>query len=240
MNPQPSLITQHDHIESTRHPDSRMRILPLRQWVIWAVALPVVLLLALPGSTTHAGGPSQELPYDEAEAQSIDRHLMCPVCPAETIDQAQVEISRQMRAIVREMLAAGASRQEILDFFVARYGVNVLAAPPKSGINLLAWALPVAGVLAAMVGVFLVLRSMVFCGGASAADQLLPDQLPADPELGPYLETVDRELALTAGAGARIIDMPLTIPHPSSEDEAIGASNQDGGGVEDPGEGNTA
>ena len=59
--------------------------------------------------------------------------LMCPVCPAETIDQAQVEISFQMRAVVREMLAEGRTREEILDYFVDRYGADILAAPPKVG-----------------------------------------------------------------------------------------------------------
>ena len=228
-------------VGNSRRPGSRMRTLPLQEWIIWAAGLAVLLLLALPGSTAHAVGPGQELPYDEAEAQSIDRNLMCPVCPAETIDQAQVEISRQMRAIVREMLAAGASRQEVLDFFVARYGVDVLAAPPKSGVNLVAWALPVAGVLAALVGVLFILRSMVLRGGASAAN------LPvADAELEPYLDAVDRELALPVSGAAGLANAPRTVPAPappslsSNEDGAAGASTHDGGGVEDPGEGETA
>ena len=85
---------------------------------------------------------------------------MCPVCPAETIDQAQVEISFQMRAIIREMLAEGRTRDEILDFFVDRYGPDILAAPPKSGRNLLAWILPIVGVAIGLAGVFLVIRAM--------------------------------------------------------------------------------
>ncbi|GIT01538.1 MAG: hypothetical protein CM1200mP27_01630 [Chloroflexota bacterium] len=54
--------------------------------------------------------------FSEREAQNIDQMIMCPVCPAETIDQAQVQISQQMRQIVREMLAEGKERQEILSF----------------------------------------------------------------------------------------------------------------------------
>ena len=42
--------------------------------------------------------------FSESQAQGIDRMIMCPVCPAETIDQAQVEISRQMRVMVRGLL----------------------------------------------------------------------------------------------------------------------------------------
>ena len=62
----------------------------------------------------------------------------------------------------------------------------------------------------------------------------------SDQELEPYLEVVDRELALPAVGGARISKAPLTIPVAFGEDGAGEASNQDGGGVEDPGEGETA
>jgi cytochrome c-type biogenesis protein CcmH len=165
-----------------------------------------LLPVLLGGGTALAQGP--DLPYDEGEAQAIDRSLMCPVCPAETIDQAQVELARQMRGVVRDMLAQGASRDEILDFFVERYGPGVLAAPPKSGVNLLAWILPVAGVVAALLGALAILRSMTAGSrGKPATDPPLEDGLE------PYLEAVDLDLGLLDG-------------------EARGASNPGAGGVE--------
>ena len=154
----------------------------------------------------HVGPLSAQTPegrYSEEEAQAIDRMLMCPVCPAETIDQAQVEISFQMRAVVREMLADGRSRQEILDFFAESYGPDILAAPPKSGGNLLAWVLPIVAVAVALVAVFFVIRSMTNRGQRLATDGPAPSSTPdPDPNLGPYLEMVDRQLALgRAGTG---------------------------------------
>ena len=116
--------------------------------------LGLLLMLALPFGVALAQDAGQEPPYDEGEALAIDRMLICPVCPAETIDQAQVEISRQMRDVVRQLLAEGASREEILNFFVDRYGAQVLAAPPKSGVNLLAWLLPIVGILVGIGGIF--------------------------------------------------------------------------------------
>ena len=164
-------------------------------------ALAVALILASALAASPAAALAQEsepqLPYDEDEALAIDRMLICPVCPAETIDQAQVEISRQMRAVVRQMLADGASRDEILDFFVARYGAQVLAAPPKSGVNLLAWLLPLVGVIAALGGGFLVIRAMASRGAESLATG------PAwEEELDPYLQAVDADLALPHGGGS--------------------------------------
>ena len=168
-----------------------------------AAVLLLLLSAALLLSTGTVQAQAPDAGYDEAEAQAIDRMLMCPVCPAESIDQAQVPLARQMRQQVRELLAAGHSRGEVLAHFADRYGTDVLASPPKSGLNLLAWILPIAGVLAALVAGGLVIRAMT----------ARPDALPAagstdtgaetdtatdtETDLTPYLAAVDRELDLT-------------------------------------------
>ena len=143
----------------------------------------------------HAQTPEPpEGSYSESQAQGIDRMIMCPVCPAETIDQAQVEISFQMRAVVREMLADGKERDEILAFFVERYGKDILAAPPKTGANLVAWLAPVGGFGAGLVAVFLIIRSM-----SRQRPALVTVQPVQDAGLIPYLQLVDRHLDLTRG-----------------------------------------
>ena len=185
----------------------------------------LVLVLAFAQSTgLHAQTPEPTFPgpaFSESEAQNIDRMIMCPVCPAETIDQAQVEISHQMRVIVREMLGEGKSRDDILDFFVDRYGKDILAAPPKSGANLVAWLFPAGGVIAALVAVFFIIRSMTRRGPASAAPP--PVQ---DASLAPYLQLVDRHLDMTRGGdGSPIWDGSL----------ACGTSNSAGSAVESRG-----
>ncbi len=149
---------------------------------------------------TPDDSPNAAKEVDEAEAQAIDRMLMCPVCPAESIDQAQVPLARQMRQRVREMLAEGASRSEILDFFADRYGLDVLASPPKSGLNLLAWILPIAGVLAALAAGGLVIRAMTVRNGEGVSASSSPSLAVPDRELEPYLAAVDRRLALTPDA----------------------------------------
>ena len=139
----------------------------------------------------HAQNPEPPLSgsYDEKEAQKIDRMLMCPVCPAESIDQAQVELARQMRAQVRLLLAQGQSREDVLDYFVQRYGQQVLAAPPFAGISLVAWVVPIGSVLLGIAAGFVILRSMSRRQSGSIVG--------GDPEdLEPYLEAVDRGLSL--------------------------------------------
>ena len=188
----------------------------MKSWTAALVGLFACLLIASPAFA--------QAPYSEKEAQAIDRMLMCPVCPAETIDQAQVEISFQMRALVREMLAEGRSRQEILDFFVQRYGPDILAAPPKSGANLLAWVLPIAGVAAGLVGAYFVIRSMAARNrgrGTTARGRGTTAHGPVaghDPHLEPYLEMVDRRLAAERISGATMAHRPSVAPRDEESD----------------------
>lgn len=158
------------------------------------IGIPVLALAVffLFSGVVHAQSGGEDGTYDEAEAQAIDRMLMCPVCPAQTIDQTEVPLAKQMRAQVRELLAGGATRDEVLAWFSAseRYGPSVLAEPPRSGYNLIAWIVPGVVVLGALVGGFFTLRAMRRPVRDDRAD------CDAADELEPYLAAVDRDLAL--------------------------------------------
>ena len=142
--------------------------------------------------------------FDEKAAQSIDGMLMCPVCPSQTIDQAQVPIAKHMRRLVREKLSQGESREQVLAYFASVYGAGILAAPSKSGFNLLAWTVPVVGVFGALAAGFFVLRSMSARPAGSL--QTAPETAGGtdSPEnLAPYLQAVDRDLGITESPGSK-------------------------------------
>ena len=126
------------------------------------------------GGDGDARPPTAASGYDEAEAQAIDRMLMCPVCPAQTIDQTEVTLAQQMRAQVRELLAGGASRAETLDWFRERYGPGIVAEPPRSGFNLIAWLAPGAVVIIGLAGGVLALRAMRRPAGAVGGGGNIP------------------------------------------------------------------
>ena len=95
-----------------------------------------------------------------------------------------------------ERIAAGDTKSEIKDKLVAQFGESVLAAPPARGFNLLAWLVPIAGGLAAVVAVaFLALR-WSRSRAAPAAGPSVDGRRPLDPELE---RRVDVELARFEG-----------------------------------------
>jgi cytochrome c-type biogenesis protein CcmH len=147
----------------------------------------VLFLLAI----AVAGCDGGREPSLEKRALSIDKSLMCPVCPGETIDQSQVQLAGQMRTLVRERLAEGWSSQQIRDFFVDSYGEDVLAEPPKSGFNLIAWLVPLFVIVAAL----LLLAMVIVAMRRTASEQPGPGG-PVAQELEPYLSMVDSELGL--------------------------------------------
>ena len=143
-----------------------------------------ILLLAIPVSVMGFGGDQPTL---EETAQSIDRGLICPVCPGETIDQSQTELASQMRGLVREKLAQGQTKEEIFQFFADSYGYAVLASPPKSGFNMIVWVLPIAVIIGGFAILYLVIRAMHIQN--NKASMHTPDET-----LEPYLIMLDKEL----------------------------------------------
>lgn len=153
-----------------------------------ATALCSTLLVLLAAA---CGAPLAVAP-PERRAQAVDRSLICPICPGETIDQSQVELAKQMRAVVREKLAAGWTPNQIQQFFVERYGPGVLAAPPRRGFNLVAWIVPPVGLGIGVVALWLALRAL-----RHPAPAQRPSAEPDGEGLEPYLSDLDASLETT-------------------------------------------
>ncbi|MBK6705593.1 MAG: cytochrome c-type biogenesis protein CcmH [Caulobacteraceae bacterium] len=110
----------------------------------------VVLLLAA-ATPAAIGDPAQE-----TRAQALDLEIRCVQCENEPIAQSTAEIAGDMRALVRERIAAGDSDEEIRAFFRRRYGDYVLFRPPFDARTWALWAAPLllggAGLAAILAG----------------------------------------------------------------------------------------
>jgi len=69
-----------------------------------------------------------------------------------------------MTAVINQKIDEGQSAEQITQFFVAQYGEQVLASPPKKGFNLVAWILPFAALLFGGGVVYVVLRKWIKLG----------------------------------------------------------------------------
>ena len=124
-----------------------------RAYISW-LALTVIALAAVACTSTD------EIPDMERRAQQINKAVMCPVCPGESIDQSQHPLAVQMRAAVDEKLGDGWSDAQVREFFVERYGPGVLLEPPAEGVHLMAWLVPPVGLVLALAALYLAVRLM--------------------------------------------------------------------------------
>jgi cytochrome c-type biogenesis protein CcmH len=103
---------------------------------------------------------SEAVTEDPLERQVLDiaKDLRCAVCQNQPISESNADLARDMRQIVREQIEAGKSREEIINYFVERYGDYVLLNPPKRGPGTVVWLAPVALLLVVGISGFVFLR----------------------------------------------------------------------------------
>jgi cytochrome c-type biogenesis protein CcmH len=81
----------------------------------------------------------------------LENRLMCPICAGETLAQSDSAAAQRIKVHVQQRIRQGWTRSQIINEEVDIWGTRILAAPPKHGFDLLAWLLPLAGILAATV-----------------------------------------------------------------------------------------
>ena len=77
----------------------------------------------------------------------ISGEVLCVSCN-QPLDMSNGTFADRERAIIRRWIAAGYTKSQIEDKLVQQFGERVLLSPPDSGFNILAWWLPIVGILA--------------------------------------------------------------------------------------------
>jgi cytochrome c-type biogenesis protein CcmH len=116
--------------------------------VIARVAAVAVATLVLAGPAAAAcTHPRTSLPYLEGQ-------IMCPTCHT-TLDQSDAPAAMRIKAFIQQRIDQCATADQIKADLVENFGAGILAAPPRKGFDLLAWWLPIGGVVlgAALLGV---------------------------------------------------------------------------------------
>jgi cytochrome c-type biogenesis protein CcmH len=106
----------------------------LYAWRILAGVATGIILFAVLSPGAETGKPADK-------AREIEDQLIAPCCWSQPVSQHDSEVSTDPRR-GSTMLAAGKSRDEILNFFVMRYGERILVTPRAKGFNTLVYILP--------------------------------------------------------------------------------------------------
>ena len=118
------------------------------------------LLLALAPLGARAIDMTAPLP-DPVQQQrytALIHELRCMQCQNEALADSNVSLAADLRAQVRDLIAAGKSDDEVRDYLVARYGEFILFRPRMSLRNLWLWAAPLVLLVAGAVMAVRILR----------------------------------------------------------------------------------
>ena len=154
------------------------------------IALLIVLLFTSPARA------------DSATVSDISKQLICQ-CGCTMVlsncTHAECAVREAMVALIEQKLAQGQSEEQIIQFFVAQYGEQVLAAPTKRGFNLTAWVLPFAAILAGGGVVYIALKGWVRRGKIRQTNAM-PEAEEVSEE---YRHRLKKELEEFTGRGFR-------------------------------------
>lgn len=128
---------------------------------------------------------------------NVALQLKCPVCQGETVADSSALISQTMRLEIRQQLQEGQSEQQVLQYFAARYGNQILLAPPRQGFNWLAWLVPMAMLLLGLGLLGFVARDWRIQARQSQTEknERAREDILNDPELEAYRVQLEQELA---------------------------------------------
>jgi cytochrome c-type biogenesis protein CcmH len=155
-----------------------------------SAAVATLFALILFSGQVYAQRPVSEV--TDNEVNEVAKDMFCPTCENVPLDLCPTQACSDWRAIIRQQLADGESKEEIIDYFAERYGEQVRSAPPRYGVFWYFWLMPIVG-----VGV-----AAVFFGRYVWNLQKQPKQRPTAKEKPPvgsvakddYLARVEKEL----------------------------------------------
>ena len=112
-------------------------------------------------------------PQQESDYHQLTQSLRCPQCQNNNIADSNATIAVDMRGKVFELLQEGKSKNDVVDYMVARYGNFVTYDPPMTASTLVLWIAPL---LLVLLGVVFLLRRKPKAQSAVKSRDVLTDE----------------------------------------------------------------
>jgi cytochrome c-type biogenesis protein CcmH/NrfF len=107
----------------------------------------IVRLAALLAAALALAGPAAAAcskPHTSLAA--MEGKIMCPTCHT-TLDQSDSAAAQRIERRIQVLIDLCKTESEIKADLVGNFGAGILAAPPRKGFDLLAWWLPIGGIV---------------------------------------------------------------------------------------------
>jgi cytochrome c-type biogenesis protein CcmH len=110
-------------------------------------------LLVVVAALALVAGPANASDRHPTQGE-LEGEIICPTCHT-TLDQSNAPVALRMKSFIARRIAAGDTRTQIEDKLIATFGQSVVARPATHGFDLLAWLLPIAGLIggAGVIGI---------------------------------------------------------------------------------------
>lgn len=153
----------------------------------------IILTIAAVAAAVAVGAAAIRTPRRPAtldeRVDAVATTLRCPVCQNLSVADSPSSLAGEMRRTIEDRLRAGDTPAEIRAGFAAAYGEWILQAPPKEGINLVAWLAGPAALLGGGVAAAVAVRGwrrrrpqIVSSDGLSPAERTLLDRAMTEEE----------------------------------------------------------
>lgn len=129
----------------------------------------MLLLFSMAAAAIDSTPPIED-PVLRARYENLTEQFRCLVCQNESIADSNADLAADLRREVRDLLLAGKTDRQIVDYMTARYGDFVLYKPPLQANTLLLWAGPLLLLLIALGILLRVLHQRAAMPGADTEE----------------------------------------------------------------------
>jgi len=144
-----------------------------------------VRLVAVVVAALVLAAPAAACTHPRTSLSFLEGQIMCPTCHT-TLDQSDAPAAQRIKHYIAQRIDQCATSKQIESELVANFGAGILAAPPHKGFDLVAWWLPIAG----LIGGALLLALGVWRWSRTREVEVAE---PLDPALAAQVDELVRE-----------------------------------------------
>ena len=147
---------------------------PSRNWL----AATLLWLAFAPFALAAIEGLDFANPQQETRYRAMINELRCLVCQNQNLADSNADLAKDLRRKTYQMIRAGKSDAQIIDFMITRYGDFVLYRPPLRPRTVLLWVGPLLFLLVALAIFISVVRARrSIAAGLTPAERAQADSL---------------------------------------------------------------